>query len=495
MPFADAQVSRTHLQSAIRGDATASTWAFSHPTEGAHRIFRPATSTYGHFSRPDAPTSPPIEAASSPAEDPLLEAAATRVYRQAVLEGEIIPRLHTEKGHDTIVRRWYDIPSHLPVEEQHEKLTAELIAQDEAIDYVTIWAEHHIPAHKGRSLPLPAPSPEPGRWQGAHLWVSGVLADRSVTEHPRLTRVGRQHLPFLLHAMASFSDHDTGHGITASNNTIGRKAAQLCTDHIAQGRQWSGRRTDKLSPVTLAGHVSALATALAEAGWLRERARGRHLNRLERAVAWLRTTLHQTKAASVRDLLVPDHARHQSAPAPCRPAWADPANPHMQKLILKDLWITTHKLVQMPVLHTHQHVVLLTYLVTLLEGYLTRARARETPPPKKKPTRKDPPRPSLAAQQLAAHLREIMPWLLRGPKSGKRRHLWSLARLLDELGLENVPDQEITARMERELKDRYWELHPATITHPLAWLRTVLANLWPAMDEGDSWPSPGNLPG
>lgn len=471
MPFADTQVSRTRLQTAIHGEETASTWAFSHPAEGAHQDFHPVMSIKKDFPCPEGPFSPPPET-------PRLEAAVARVYRQAILEGEIIPRLRTEKGRDTVVRRWYGIPGHWPAEDQHIKLTAELIAQDEAIDYLTAWSEKNVPAYKGRSLPLPAPPPEPGRWQGAHRWVSGVLADKSVTEHPRLARVGGQHLPFLLHALASFSDHDTGHGVTASNNTIGRKAAQLCADHITKGGQWSGRRTDQLSPITLAGHVSALATALAEAGWLRERARGRHLTRLERAVAWLHTTLHQTKAASVRDLLVPDHARRREPTPHRRPAWADPANPHMQKLILKDLWITTHRLVRMPVLHTHQHVVLLPYLVTLLEGYLIRVRARETPHPKKKPTRKDPPRPSLAAQQLAAHLREIMPWLLRGPRPGKRRHLWSLARLLDELGLANVPAREITIRMEQALNNRYWELHPDTIAHPLAWLHTVLTNLW-----------------
>lgn len=460
VPHAASQVSRTLLPPAIHAEKRASTWAFScKPVAhgGKPEVFTPSGEPQATVS-----TAPP-------------EAAVRRVYRQAVLESVIRPRLRTERGQDTMTRRWYQIPGGIPDEDQAALLTAELIVDDDAAAEVATWADSHLSKRPGRSMPLPAPEPA-SRWQGQHLWVAGALADPEVATHPRLQRVGRQHRRFILQAIASYADHDSGCNVTAANRTIGKKAASLCAEHIARGGTWSGRRTHTLSTTTLAGLVSATTTALADAGWLKERARGRHLTRLERAAAWLRLHLHQTRAASTRDLTVPDHAR-KTISTPSAPNWACPGNPHLQKLTLRSLWKTLDGLNRIPVLHTYLNFVQLPCLLTVLVGELTRTKAREAPTSNKKPNTLPPPRPTLTGQKLAATLRLHIPWLLRGSTPGKKRHSWALARLLDDIGVTHLTAKQVVDNIDEQLADRHWEIHPDTITHPLAWLRVTLRDL------------------
>lgn len=443
MQHAEPQVSRAYPQSAIFAQKAPSAWAFSCP----------------HTSDHPTPTT------------------TRRVYRRAVLEEVIAPRLHTERGQATFTRRWYGLPDGLDDDQVASALLAELERDDEAIADITSWADQHVPARPGRSLPLPAPPPTTKRWQSATLWVAGALFDESVTTHPRVQRIGQQHLRVLLQAIASFADWATGRHVTASNVTIGKKAASLCSEHITQGRAWSGRRTDRLSPITLAGHVSALTTALEDAGWLVERARGRHLTRLERSVAWIRHHLHQDRAGSVRDLVVPQRAWVTEHKTPAKPAWADPANPFCAQQLAAKLGKALFTFRSHRALHTHPYVVRLTFIVTLIYGYLTEKTRRDTSPAKRK---KNAARssPSLAAQKLAARLCVPMPWLLRGAATGKKRHIHSLARILDDLDLTGLTAKTVLSRIEIELRERHWELHPSTIRHPLAWVRSVLHDHW-----------------
>lgn len=456
MQFADSQDSRTLPPTATFVEKHGSTWDFSYQNPDDDPVAAHYTTT-----------------------QPAAEVVAL-AHRQAVLEGEILPRIQTEAGTDKMVRRWHGVPETLPPEEQRELLTEVLVASDDATSEVAAWADKYVPQHPGRSLPLPAPAAPRDRWQGPHRWVEGALKDPAVVQHPRVARIGRQHLPWLLKALASYADHGTGHHVTASNKSIGRRAADMVAEHIARGGIWTGRRTDQLSDTTLAGQVSNLVAALIAAGWLRQRARGRHLNRLERAVAWIRNRLHQTRAASVRDLTVPPHARRTHSPkTAAAPAWAHPSNPHTLRLTVGDLQKTLRKLLSLPVLHTHLPVGQLSCLVTLFRGLLTRETAREAPRSKKK-NRRPAARPTLAAQKAAARLVQRLPWLLRAATPGRRRHIGALARLLDETGFADVRAEAVTAAIDATLTERGWELHPASIEHPLAWLRTVLDSLRPA---------------
>lgn len=460
--FADSQDSRTLPPTATSGEKHGSTWALSYQNPDDDPVADGySTTALQHYTT----TEPPSE-------------TVALAYRQAVLEGEVLPRIQTEAGLDAMVRRWHGIPDSLPPEEQASRLTERLVAADEATAEVTAWAERRVPRRPGRSMPLPAPAPPRDRWQGAHLWVEGALADPAVINHPRVQRIGRQHLPWLLRALASYADHDSGHHVTAANATVGCRAAALVSEHIARGGTWTGRRTDLLSDTTLAGQVSALAAALIAAGWMRERARGRHLTRLERAVAWIRTRLHQTRAASVRDLTVPPHARsnHHSPTRAAAPAWAHTSNPHYRRLVVGDLQKTLRELLHLPALHTHPSVGRLPCLVTVFRGLLTREHARETPRSQKTPPGRDT-RPTLSAQKTAARLIQRLPWLLRGSVPGRRRHIGALARLLDETGCAHVTADGVTAAIDATLAARGWELHPETITSPLAWLPTILKNL------------------
>lgn len=465
MQSAAPQDSRTHLHVATHTEKIGSTWAFSCREEDLPSSDESLTdqSHHAYFKSHTTPS----------------EAILRRVCRQALFETQIRPRLHTEKGRDTMVLRWYGIPEDVPSEEQSERLAKELEADDAAIEEVVVWSKGHLPESRGRSLSLLAPVPEPRRWQGEHLWVTGVLDDQEFLAHRRVQRVGRQHLWVILRAISSFADRGSGWNVTASNQTIANKAAKLCAEHIADGGGWRGRRTDELSAVTLKGLISATVTALSDSGWLRERARGRHLNLLERAVAWLRHGLFQTKAASVRDLIVPDRARrHRSGAAdqPHAPAWASANNPFIVEGVANKLWITLKSVVATPLLHTHQCGALLVLLV-ILNRWLLKKKASESQPRRKK-RRRTLPRPSFKAQKLAAQLIDRLPWLLRSPKPGKRRHSHELARVLDAEQVTGLKAAEIITHMEVILATHRWEIHPETIRAPLGWFRTVLRNGW-----------------
>lgn len=402
-----------------------------------------------------------------------------RVHRFAVLEGEILPRVSTERGQEAMLRRWYTIPNTSDLDTAATRLAAELKADDQALTELATWSTAAVPQRPGRSLPLPAPEPVTDRWQGHVCWVDGALAALAGSPCPRLARVGGQHRRMILQALASFADTATGRNVTAANETLGQRAADLCATHITRGGTWRGRRTDHLSRRTLTDHVSCMVAALTKAGWLIERARGRHLTRLERAVAWVRHHLHQTRAGSVRDLIVPTPDR-VIPPAPTRPAWADHRNPHLRRLTLRNLRQTFTELIKVPVLRTHRAVGTLSAYLLLEDGYLTRAHATETPPPPRQAPTTAQPKPSLVAQRLAAALTSAtigMSWLLRSKTTGTPRHRYALARIIDQANATHLTAREITHHINHTLAQHHWELHPQTLTSPLAWFTTVLTQM------------------
>ena len=494
MPYAAPQDSRTHLQVATRPREDASTWDFSCPPTALPAL----DGSISSIARP--PTWGPPVRSNLPhlprrCDTPPSRECARRIYRQAVFETKVSPRLHTDKGRDTMTLRWYGITADGPPEEQAAQLSEELASDDNAQATIVAWASGHVPDRPGRSLPLFAPPPEPTGWRGANLWVTGALTDPKVGEHPRLKRVGRQHRRFILQALASFADRDSGCNVTAANATIGRKAASLCAEHIEEGGRWRGRRTDELSEVTLAGQVSAMVAVLVDTGWLRERARGRHLNLLERAVAWLRHQLCQTRAGSVRDLMVPPHVQRaitlkssaSSNTSNTLSAWVCPNNPHLIRLVADDLWTTLLRLVRIRVVHTHQCEALLVLLILLIRGLLKRKTVEEPSAKKvkrlKNSRRRFFARPSVAAQKLSAGLISRMPWLLRSPapessatsgKPRKRLHSHALARILDTEQATGLTVSEIIGHIDATLAANRWEIHPGSIRQPLGWFRKVL---------------------
>lgn len=394
-------------------------------------------------------------------------------YRYLVLD-TLLPRLRTEKGRLTFLRRWLGIP-----EGQGETVTAQLITEglstcEDHVAEVMEWAGHV--EQVGSSLTLPAPPPPPGRWQGEVQWMRGAAAALAASTSPRLRRVGTQHRQVILQALASFADRGTGCGVTASNRTIGQRAAEMCRRRIERGDGWSGRRTNELSERTLQDHVGCVVAALIDAGWMRERARGRKLTAFERVEAWARFRIFQTQAASVRDLVVPAESR-VVVPRSRVPRWYAAGNPFVTKPLLEGLAGCAQVMMRHPVLRTYPSFARLSTYLLVLSGYLTRktASAETLASPRQRRSRCE--RPSLPAQRLVARILDVMPWLRRSRTVGKPTHSWTLARIVDRTGLAGRSAGAILEHIDETLRERHWELHPELIADPVAWFTTVMKRL------------------
>lgn len=440
MPNADSQVSRTHLP-------------FATPTTNGS-----VTWDYDSISGVDTPR----------------DDREKRAYRHVLLEAKILPSLTTHRGQARLLRRWYAVPDDLDALSAAGRLEEALSADEELVREVARSVGQTTPERPGRSLALPSPAPRSTRWQGATQWVQGALVVLASSRNRRLRRVSACHWKWILQALASYADHASGHNVTAANLSVGRRAAALFRSHTERGGGWLGRRTDELSPRTLTDSVGCVVAALVEAGWIAERARGRHLTRAERVLAFMRHHIHQTKAASVRDLLHPEDAR-STPPPPGPPRWAHPSNSSVQAPVERRRMEGLRKLA-IPVLRTHPAVGRLSEILLVCSWLLTRTSAPETLSSPPKISEKAQRRPSIHSQRLAAELVERLPWLLRSPRPGRRVHLWTVARLLEPYAATTTAAQIIT-HIDSTLCQRKWELHPENITHPLGWLTAILRSM------------------
>lgn len=470
MLFADSQDSCTQMQGASLSEKTAMTCGngsiLGDFVTSPHQYSATAIHHYSATPLHAVRVSGSVAALSCPVDG---RQVVHDAYRLVVLES-LLPKMRTEKGRVTFMRRWLGVP-----DGHNEADTAQLIAErlsssEDRVAEVMSWVGHVEKV--GSSLAVPAPPPPPGRWQGEAQWVRGAAAALARSTSRRLRRVGAQHREVILQALAGFADRGTGCGVTASNRTIGAKAAELCRLHIKRGGGWRGRRTDDLSERTLHDHVGCVVAALIDAGWMRERARGRKLTAFERVEAWARFRIFQTQAASVRDLVVPEESR-VVVPRGRRLGWRSAVNPSAATRVVSGLVECIGRLVQYPVLRTYPSLARLSFYLHVLGKYLTRknASAEASPTSRRRKTRPEPP--SLPAQRLVAHLLDVMPWLQRSRTVGKRIHSWTLARIADRTGLADLNVDAVLAHIDGTLREKHWELRPELIRNPLAWFTVV----------------------
>ena len=470
MPFAASQDSRTQNTFATatreKVSSAATTWDYSYPTP------------------PQQHTIQPEESAT---------AQAKIAHRLLVLDHVIAPKLATQNGACTMYLKFCGIdPTGLTDEEvgfQLQQVTSKI---DAAVTATLEREKKRIPASPGRSLSLPVDVGERDRaqlrWQSRRLWEDTAAREVDVRRRTvsacQSKRVGTQHLPFIIAAIAHFADRKTGHHCTASNLTIAKHASVLASQADEKGHRWRGRRTHRISLTTLARAVGVIVSDLRAIGLIVERARGRHLSAGERVLAFHRHHIYQTKAASVRDLVMPRRfwkkeqrpqspawaARRNSFIQPARPSHATPALDH----VLRGL---RHSALLSPHLHVVQLSSTLTLSRWLLNTLARMSKQISLPNQAKKASRRNFPSISLAAKRLAASLvdQEGMGWLLRHPaQTGRTAHINSLARVLDEAEASGFSSTAITHGIENFLASNKWEFHPSEIRRPLAWLRVVL---------------------
>lgn len=407
---------------------------------------------------------------------------AQLAYKSILLDTEIAPRLATDKGLSTMTLRCFGIPANAGDEEIARQLTEVLSRADDVRDAIVKEADTTMPQRPGRALALPCPMATTDPWRGKTHWVDHAIDDMDHNRERlrKLRRVGRQHWVFILRALAEHADRSTGRNCYASNLTIGKTAARLCREHIDAGGLHRGIRTNALSERTLVDAVSAVVSALIELGFVTERARGRHLTRRERIVAFARHRIHQTKAASVRDLTLPKAHRKPPALAPrtpTGPAWVTPSNPFIAQQHCNALRKSLAHAVEMPLLRTHRHVVTLSTLLTVFSGYLTHARG---PHPEKRPRSRgaDRHQPSIDAKKTAADLLQFVPWALKNPHCPTRpRHINALAHVIDAVGAASMRGKTLYDLLNAEIRNRHLEVRIVEINNPLGWLHTMLTRV------------------
>lgn len=409
-------------------------------------------------------------------------------HRDLFFEHVIAPRLTTDAGRQTMWLRWNGIE---PTTFTEEEILARATAINDAVEAATkatIDREtKRCPASPGRSFLLPVEVNEAERnrlcWQSRAIWEDVALRElinwRDVQKACQSGRVAVQHLPFILAALAYFADDKTGHTCAASNLRIASLAQRFAREAARDGHPSRGRKTATLSIKTLERAVKAVVSDLCDIGLIVERARGRHLSAGERVLAYFRHRRYQTRAASVRDLVMPAELWRKE-PRPTKPAWACDANPFMHRknanLRLADI---VKKLFNSALLSPHPHVVRRTYSLTVSTWLLSAlTRFSETPTPSKQNRRGFKP-PSKGAKKIASDLvhPEIggMSWLLRHPNQpGKKYHLNALARVIDAAGAATSDAATILTSIDAYNAERGWEFHPDDIERPFAWLSTVL---------------------
>ncbi|WP_297667698.1 hypothetical protein [uncultured Corynebacterium sp.] len=409
-------------------------------------------------------------------------------YRDLFFEHVIAPRLTTDAGRQTMWLRWNAIE---PATLTEEEILARIKAVNDAVDAATkatIDREtKRCPASPGRSFLLPVEVDEAERsrlcWQCRTIWEDVALRElikwRDGQKTCQSGRVAVQHLPFILSALAYFADDKTGHNCAASNRRIASLAQRFACESTRNEHTNRGRKTTTLSLKTLERAVKAIVSDLCDIGLIVERARGRHLSAGERVLAYFRHRRYQTRAASVRDLVMPAEF-WRNEPRPTRPAWACDANPFMhRKNATFRLTEMVKTLFHFTLLSPHPHVVRRTYFLTVSTWLLNAlTRFAETPTPSKQNRRGFKP-PSKGAKKIASDLvhPEIgnMGWLLRHQNQpGKKYHLNALARVIDAAGGATSDAATILTSIDSYNAERGWEFHPEEIKRPLAWLSAVL---------------------
>lgn len=448
MQFADSQVSRT--QNTFATDtpksvlSPASTWTNNHPKQS--------------FSADEA---------------------EKLVYKSIVLDHEIAPRLKTERGLDAMTRKIFGIDSDADDDTASAALMSALCRADEAQKAVVAGAETDMPARPGRSLRLPSTGGDYAPWRGNCHWFDNALEAVRKCTNRKLRRVARQHWPFILRALAFHADRATGRNCYASNLTIGKTAARLFREHVDAGGSWERQRTDELADRTLADAVSIIVSVLIELGYLVERARGRHLTRRERIIAKVRHGIHQTKAASVRDLILPPDKRTPEPDPPATPSWCTPLNPFVAARKRDQARTTLVLAISSPLLRTHRHVVTLSGLLKVFSGYLTHARDAQPQKPSRSPGTITP-RPSLPAKKTAADFLRFAPWALRNPDCPTQpHHINALGSVLDDVGAAGMRGRVLYELLNEEFRRCHLEICIPDIRRPLAWLRVLLTRVLP----------------
>lgn len=375
---------------------------------------------------------------------------AARVY-----DRELRITKSTELAHASELRfqrSFQHLPPSTPLHEVEGKVAASLqlldgLAEEAALRWSAAGLETRcVPEQNALLLPCPA-SKGATRWRGEVAWRVNALADPNFRSHPRMTRVPLRHAAMILSVIAAAADRGSGRWVAVSARTVAYRVARRLVK--------TGGRIPSES--TLVSSVRACWAALRATGWAVERARGRHLRRDERLVAYQQYRIMQTRAASVHDLSMPqdvhdaivDSLRRQQERA--RPAWARQYEQHSSAS--GDL------------LHTHQRCCTRSKPLSRSVGNSS-ARAR---------ARGKKPRPSLAAQKLAAQVIYTMPWITRGG----RIHPWSLARAVEDSGILNRgwSPRQVMDRWDDFLSSRWWSIEASAISHPVPWLRACLETL------------------
>lgn len=410
------------------------------------------------------------------------QAALKRFSRLLNLD-RILGKLRTEKGQNTFNQRFRGQPQGLTSEEELEWLLSEAEADHDAEAEFAAWA-HSLDSEfdlrrdgRAKSFILPAPKPE-ARWQSRRLWIEGALADPQVTGAPAMKRMARRHIPILLEAIASFADSATGRGVAASHATIARLARQIAVDQPALDPGGRGTPIMKMSEASVEKNIRTLRATLRSAGWAVDRAGGRHLTTVERCLAKVLFGITQTKAASVQDLVTPEHAWVREEPREARPAWATPNNPFVGRLAAQSLWKTTQEIMFSSTYPVRAQV---SFIFKIFLGLLKKIKSLEiqrSAPRRQKTARfAGIPDPSRESQKITADLRRSWGWLLPKNASGKRMDPRVIARIIDEEGAAHLTAKKIKTFVDLRLSTNFWEFSPARIKNRLAWFRTILRDL------------------
>lgn len=515
------QVSRTCTQSASVAEKRAITWDFSYQKHAAYNAvcrfmcneacsapcnqpcYAPcnqpchtsATQWRGRLA--ETTTQRECRAASTSASDGEIHAAYKaqvglgvydRVFTQSHLRGRSDEQAH--RAASKALARFFRVPNEDDVESMDAKVHAliqpALTADTLANRLEKEWSDAGLEIRKpqgGSGFILPCPTSNADRWNGRKHWVESVLADHQVAEHRRMQRVGQLQRRIIVQILASFADSATGQWVAVSHET----AARRVLEHLAK------QRCRQVSLATVISNVRATWATLHDTGWAKLRAVGRYLTAGERVVASARFGAEsQTRAASVRDLIVPRRARpsaDSSQSAPTRPAWASLGNPFVierRRQAGEKAWESLVSLWgKAPLLHTYLAVGQQPVKLLVSRWLLTRGRASDPTCPTKSKTghrRKNGnagrPAPSLEAQRLAAELVRAMGWLTRR-RGGRRTHMWTLARAVEASGVLSLglKPRDVLGFWNDMLAFHRQEIHSGQVINPVGWVQACLSNL------------------
>jgi len=269
------------------------------------------------------------------------------------------------------------------------------------------WA---IPVEAGLQAKAPC-------WTSKAGWTTAMAVALDTDESRALCR-GRIRAKVLMavgKAMARFADSSTGRGVTASNGTIGRVAAEI------------------LGKASLSGRTVCTARwILAKLGLAVELERGRYLSADERIAAAEHHGGVQLRAGSTWSLILPRHRGMGIFVLPPR----------------------GHRGSKTPSRNNSPK----------------RAQARTRRPSAATPREK--PRPTLPIQRLVAEL------VAKTPALERVRHLGALCRVIEQSDLDTTrwTGRDLVEAINADTKRRGWTF-PDQLDNPAAWLRWRLATL------------------